>query len=446
MLKDNKFDPQFEKIKDTVQLDATKKRNLYATILKDSTAQPMKKHKKIVPIVVLLFTIPLIAALFLLNDNTDNAKDKGFLNEPQDVEKPSETDPSDTIFNVDEYGSVDEGLVEQLILFLNQLQMDSGQTPIAILNTVKIENGVLLVDFNIDAYQVMNPSTAAAGYLMRHLNAIAFSNPAVNTIYYSIEGNVNNFTNFFGFVNEPMTRNNFLSYLSEPQKDCAVDEYVSLSGYTGKDFCAKFTNSVKVLEESLTISQNEKGEFIALGLLRNETAIPLGNVRIHLMLYDENKELLEEATATSPVHFIRFGEPAPFYIETATKFEEVASYEWHIQVEDAYFSREFRLYTYYELPFGEEMYEYTKREDPPYPYILQMGVENLGSPVNDIVAIVAVVNPEGHVVHLNEVGTNEMQVISMDEVVDFNELVIDHELAADAYMSFDKYIWLVEKQ
>lgn len=167
-----------------------------------------------------------------------------------------------------------------------------------------------------------------------------------------------------------------------------------LQGFVGTRWLGQVTGTgPEVLEDSVRVAD---GAFAAQGLVRNHGEVTLATVEVTARLLDADGEELATVTATSPVHDVRPGEPAPF--EISADVDGVARVEWSAAGGEAGDgdSRALAWTPYWERPVGGEPVDlYLHRDEAgERPYLL------FGS----VTAVEAVASPEVVVAWLDADG------------------------------------------
>lgn len=157
---------------------------------------------------------------------------------------------------------------------------------------------------------------------------------------------------------------------------------------------------VVILPPSLNISS--EGKWSAMGLARNETTDNVYGVTVTAQLLSAQGTVLETLSAQALVKNIRPGEPAPFRIASSIPADQVKAVIWSTVEEAAGpdISREANIMTWWQLPFGSDTYKGIKRDDPPYPYVLATGFNNLGRAMKSAVLVVAWTDEAGKVLRI----------------------------------------------
>lgn len=154
---------------------------------------------------------------------------------------------------------------------------------------------------------------------------------------------------------------------------------------------------VNVLDNSITMTQ--AGNWRAWGLVRNDSPNSVGEVVVTATLYDKSGHILDKPSTTIPVNPLRSGEPGPFELKSEVTAPQVTRVEWSTQSGTASpnTSRAIDVLVYWQVPYGVAEWKGIKRDDPPYPHLMQVGLENKGQPLSDANLAVAWVD-KGRVV------------------------------------------------
>ncbi|SNR41461.1 hypothetical protein SAMN06265360_105109 [Haloechinothrix alba] len=104
----------------------------------------------------------------------------------------------------------------------------------------------------------------------------------------------------------------------------------NLAGFRGPHYTTDVTSDDAVVLDS-TVRTSGKGEWVARGLVRNETSEDVGQVTVHAQLVDEHGVTLSMASAAVPVDPVRPGEPAPFVVDADVPADEVSEVRWAVE-------------------------------------------------------------------------------------------------------------------
>lgn len=152
-----------------------------------------------------------------------------------------------------------------------------------------------------------------------------------------------------------------------------------------------------------TVERSTTGAFVATGLARNEGTTVLADLVVTARLLDPSGEELAVVTATSPVHDLRPGEPAPFTVRSDVEATSVARVEWAAAGGAAGEARDRALSwtPYWERPEGGDpvdLYLYRDSRDL-RPHLLFGSVASVGqSPVDHPEVVVGWLSPQGRLV------------------------------------------------
>lgn len=182
------------------------------------------------------------------------------------------------------------------------------------------------------------------------------------------------------------------------------DGFKSLLGYTGRYFNRSGQSGrVTVLEKTVSVLPGSNWQVV--GLVRNETDVPIGEIEVSAQLLNSAGEIVGTANAASLVRGIRSGEPAPFLLGASVPSGAVASVKYTAtgKVGQSIW-RDFELTTYWQLPYGDrprrDAFLHSDPQAPPYPYVIAGSVRNMGgTPVSPIL-VAAWLDPEGRVIHV----------------------------------------------
>ena len=233
-----------------------------------------------------------------------------------------------------------------------------------------------------------------------------------------------------------------------PELPLGEFEYKAMKGFKGLRYSGEIDGkSIRVLEDTLNFAKNSN--WSVMGLVRNETNSTVGYIVVEARLMNKEGKEIGKFRGQSLISSVRPGEPAPFIIKTHILSGEVNAVEWNVfsNNKNNNNSREFKIITEQEIPFGETTYQGIDRSDPPYNYKLLMSVENYGNAVNDIKVVVAWTNEKGHVVWIETVGNLKDGIIDSVEkenIVDMYPIEIsDKHFGPLAENLINKIYWAV---
>lgn len=184
------------------------------------------------------------------------------------------------------------------------------------------------------------------------------------------------------------------------------DDFKALKGYGGPLFNPDVqTGSVEVLESTLHPAPSTSWGVV--GLARNQTRNTFAQVTIRVQLRSSSGELLDTASATSPVRGVRPGEPAPFVLTSEVPASSVADVRYSAAgAAGAALNRDLDVTTYWQLPYGDRpggggaSFPHSDPPAPPYPYVRYGNVQNLSdSPLSPTV-VGAWLDAQGHVLNV----------------------------------------------
>lgn len=223
-----------------------------------------------------------------------------------------------------------------------------------------------------------------------------------------------------------------------------------LQGFVGPYYLSEVDGTaVKLIKESLFI-MDSKGQWGAMGLIRNETPEIVDKVIVKAELFGEDGNLIDEISEEVYVNSIRPGEPAPFVIHSEINFEEVADVKWKIVAseDNKKFSRSANIQVYWELAQGSEEYRGIKREDDPYPYVLATGFENLGRPVKNADLIAAWLDENGKVVWIETTNLDKKAFangIDRDGAGNFKPIIVFNKEIGSLLDKYTYMLWVMGK-
>jgi hypothetical protein len=167
-----------------------------------------------------------------------------------------------------------------------------------------------------------------------------------------------------------------------------------------------------------TIRLELDSNFIATGLIRNESHEAVGSVMVEATLLDaEGVELAKTSTSVA-IDPIRPGEPAPFSVQAQVLATDVADVIWTVSSGiPSPASREARIDVAWEAPFGDrEPTQYDDEAKEPMPYLLVGQVVNLGATsISGPQIIYALVDEVGVV---QTIGTEDLFLGEVGAVLD----------------------------
>lgn len=190
------------------------------------------------------------------------------------------------------------------------------------------------------------------------------------------------------------------------------DAFRTLAGFSGPRWTTETgRGELLVLEETVRAGAASDGTWQAVGLARNETGAPRGDVEVAARLLDGSGAELEVVDATIPVGPLRAGEPAPFDLSSATAHDAVVTVEWSVTgtaVDDAAATsaRSAEISTYWTEPAGErtERIEVADHVDPatgPAPHLVFGSVAGVeGAELDDPAVTAAWIAEDGRVLHV----------------------------------------------
>jgi hypothetical protein len=174
-----------------------------------------------------------------------------------------------------------------------------------------------------------------------------------------------------------------------------------LQGFVGPRWLGQVTGTgPEVLGTTVTTASS--GTFRADGLARNHGENVLATIEVSARLIGPDGAELATATATSPVHDVRPGEPVPFTIEADVPVADVDHVEWSAaggdQGDEAH--RTLAWTPYWERPVGGEPVDLYLHQDGPgeRPYLLFGSVSSIDGGVDDPEVLVAWLDADGRLV------------------------------------------------
>jgi hypothetical protein len=438
MEKQNELDTLFTQLKKEIKYDTHAKEKSLLEV-KQFTNQRVKHKNSKVPAYISIAAVAIAACLFLLFKNPSNEQTTS----PTPVLPAS----SDTVFDVATFGKSDATIKTHLLENLVNFELIDN-TSVTWLDDVRVnEEGTAIVIFNDTIIKDLNNtmSTYSGGFLMRVLNATMFSYDNIDTVYYTVNGNATTWTKWFEAVDEPFTRDYVYPFLSDKSYGFTENDFVNFKGFSGKYFASYYSNEIRILNNSLN-TFNEAGSWASYGLIRNEADV-IGSAIVHATLKDANGNVLEKIQTNVLVDEIRFGEPAPFVIKSTTPIEAVFSTEWEITIEPPTFkNRDFLIFENWELHYGEEMYNHhTKRNDPPYPYVLSFSSENLSAESPDVKIVVAWTDENGKVMWIEEAPLSEEfnNGLPNGGIGNFEDITVTNEAIAPLLPELTRLVWVL---
>ena len=216
------------------------------------------------------------------------------------------------------------------------------------------------------------------------------------------------------------------------------DQFRTLEGFTGPRYTTDLARDVVlVLEDTVAEGADADGTWTASGLVRNETAEPVGVVEVTARQLDSAGTEVATATATVLVAPLRPGEPAPFVVESVAPADQVTSVEWSVYVEPAgagEASRATELTTYWtEVAGDRELVSVNGYTDPAgdKPHLVFGSLTGLpGADVDGPTVVAAWYGADGRVLH-----TTEVDVVSL---ADFEPLdTLDEGMLGDFLVVVD---------
>ncbi len=201
----------------------------------------------------------------------------------------------------------------------------------------------------------------------------------------------------------------------------APDGTRTLAGFVGRYWSTQPTGALAVLETTVTASASPEGRWRAVGLVRNESAEPVGAVAVHAELVGQDGKLIEAVTGDSLVGSLRSGEPVPFAIAASSaEPSQVVSVRWSAAPapSGAGASRMLELKTFWTRAAGDQHRldtpMFTDAPGQPLPLVVYGSVVNQGSgTIASPVVVVAWLDGGGRVVAVRKVaGTNNTGTVS----------------------------------
>lgn len=161
----------------------------------------------------------------------------------------------------------------------------------------------------------------------------------------------------------------------------------------------------RVLETTVERQGGEAAPLVLSGLVRNEGAAVLAEVRVTATLLAVDGRVLGTATATSPVTAVRPGEPVPFTVVTDQPAAAVARVRWSAggarATVGAETTRALAWTTWFTRPAGGEPVSLYLRQEGtgPRPELVFGGVENVGgAPLGSPRVVAGWLAPDGRLV------------------------------------------------
>lgn len=220
----------------------------------------------------------------------------------------------------------------------------------------------------------------------------------------------------------------------------------ALAGFSGRYFATELPQQAdrKVAVIPETILATTSGDWSAAGLVQNMTKSPVGAVTVTAVLLDAGGKEIGRASAESPVHGLRSGEPAPFAVDSSVPAADVKEVRWTVEssppagppVRDLVV----QLYTP-ALEYGDRApldsgISYVEPARPPYPYVERGDVQNFGPrTVQDPEVVAAWIDTDGRVMNvavapLRSDPSSVITALEKDKVGWFSFAIDDPDTAA----------------
>jgi hypothetical protein len=175
-----------------------------------------------------------------------------------------------------------------------------------------------------------------------------------------------------------------------------------LQGFVGTRWLGQVTGiGPEVLPATVLVRPTDT--FEAQGLARNHGTSTLATIEVTAVLVAADGSVLDEVTATSPVHDVRPGEPVPFVVTSPVATQDVDHVDWSAaggdEGDDA--ARALAWTPYWERPVGGEPVDLYLHDDTAgdRPYLLFGAVADVGdSSVDRPEVIVAWLDGAGRLV------------------------------------------------
>ena len=232
-----------------------------------------------------------------------------------------------------------------------------------------------------------------------------------------------------------------------------LDEVRNLYGYRGPYYSPVASGSgVPVLPE--TVSTSSSGMWGAQGLVRNETAAPVGVVTVTALLRGAGDAILGSANAAVAVAPLRPHEPGPFTLTSSIAAADVVRVEWSTAWLPATATeRTLRIQQSYSAPYGDRPqighYLYDETGPAPLPAVVGGNVANDGTAtVTNPIVVGVWLDAEGRVIWststpLKSAPTVALSGLAPGKNADFT-LVVDDPGVAPLLGSSDRLVvWAV---